>query len=185
MLSGIELVESTEEFWKLLETRDRICEARQFVRFADSFLACPPKHAIPFEDAQHFTEDTALALARACREQGYTTGVIIPFDDERLNCFRVQFDASVFQRLADIDVVWNYFLMLEDGNRMAVLCDELFNTIAGPLGFIEDALDQTIEDARATFLNTFVGESGFPDWEKREILSLVQYYDRKRGRTSF
>ncbi len=78
--------------------------------------------------------------------------------------------------LGDVDTIWVHFLMLEENRRFAIICDELFNTIAGNQGFVEDALDRRIGDAYRDFLHEFVDEARFPEPEKTSFRELVAFY---------
>lgn len=163
---------------RLFMRRDGVLESWKLWRFREDFLRKHGLTAAPFEDARHFTPQSAADIAKACRSEGFLSAHVIPLIDEPRCCYRAILTNDAFEALGDIETIWTHFLVLEENDRFAIICDELFNTISGSPRFVESALGRKSASACTEFLKDFVDEAMFPEHEKAIFRELVTFYDR-------
>lgn len=176
--NGLHLVADRAECRRLFSLRDAVIEYGKVNRLAASFLRSGSMAAVPFEEAQHFASDTADALGSACQAYGLHGGFVVPLPDEPRCCYRTDFTSASFSALSNVDVIWTQFIVLDENQRCALLCDDLFNTIAGPRSFVERALGMSVRDAMSQFLRDFVDEAHFGAADKQLFVDLVRYYEQ-------
>lgn len=162
----------------LFMRRDSVIEPWKVWRFREDFLRKHGLTAVPFEDARHFMPETAADIAAACRSECFLHAHVIPLIDEPRCCYRAMLSKDAFEALGDYDTIWTHFLVLEENDRFAIICDELFNTICGSQRFVENALGRKRANACTEFLKDFVDEALFPEHEKAIFRELVTFYDR-------
>jgi hypothetical protein len=177
--SGLNQV-AGERMLQAYQRREKMLDDSTPIRLRRDYLIKHGLVAVPFEDATHFTEETALTLCDACREYAYEKALVIPLVDDQQCCFEMPLTVEAFMALGDIDITWQYFVIVEVQDRFAILVDELFNTIAGSPGFVCRGLGQWIEETEKDFLDNWVRDSFFSDSEKKSFEELVAFYRSMR-----
>ena len=109
---------------------------------------------VPSEDTAHFAPGEIERLVRVLRNAGYSECIAVATEQVAPGpeVYRVQISEHGFRSFNAECGVLRYLLTVED-RSWAISCSEWFNLFAGPPDLLEEMLGESIEAARAEFMD--------------------------------
>jgi hypothetical protein len=109
---------------------------------------------VPVEDTAHFAPEEIQRLVLALRNAGYSECVAVATEPVAPGpeAYRVSVSEEGFRSFNAECGMLRYLLTVDD-RSWAISCAEWFNLFAGPPALLEEMLGESIESARAEFMD--------------------------------